>query len=132
MKVLTLIFGLFPGLLWAAESKPLSPEAFEAYVTGKTFIYGFEGQPYGGEDYLENRRVRWSFLDGHCKEGRWYAEGGDICFIYEDDPAPQCWSFFFEGDTLVAKFENNNEYRELYHTGEADEPLMCLGPQIGV
>jgi hypothetical protein len=110
----------------------LTAEEFEAYVTGKTLIYGFEGQSYGGEDYLENRRVRWSFLDGRCKSGRWYPSDGNICFVYEDNPEPQCWSFYLRGSTLVAQFENNPEYEELYETGEAEGPLQCLGPEVGV
>lgn len=110
----------------------LTTEEFEAYVTGKTLMYGFSGQNYGGEDYLDGRRVRWSFLDGRCKEGRWYPADGNICFVYEDDPAPQCWSFFFRGGGLVAQFENNPEYQELYQVGEATEPLLCYGPDVGV
>lgn len=116
----------------AAESERLTPQQFEEYVTGKTLMYGFDGQNYGGEDYLPGRTVRWSFLDGRCKSGHWYPDDGNICFIYEDNPEPQCWSFFLRGSTLVARFENNPEYEELYETGESEEPLLCLGPEVGV
>lgn len=129
---LTLLLGLIANVATAQTGDPLSAEDFEAYVTGKTLMYGFEGQPYGGEDYLENRKVRWSFLDGRCKDGYWYPSGEEICFVYEDDPAPQCWIFFRRGSTLTAQFANNDEYQELYETGESDEPLMCLGPEVGV
>ena len=112
--------------------EPLSPEAFEAYSTGKTLYYGTGGQPYGVEEYLENRRVRWSFLDGQCKAGRWYEDLDLICFVYEDNPMPQCWSFYLEGGALVAHFENEPSDVPYYEVGEADEPMLCLGPEIGV
>lgn len=110
----------------------LTPQEFESYVTGKTLLYGFEGETYGGEDYLPGRRVRWSFLDGQCKSGHWYPNEDAICFVYEDAEDPQCWSFFFRDSTLVAQFENNPEYQELYETGESADPLFCLGPEVGV
>ena len=127
-----LIAALLPLAATAGEADRLTPDEFEAYVTGKTLMYGFDGQNYGGEDYLEDRKVRWSYLDGRCKEGYWYPAGGNICFVYEDNEAPQCWSFFFRGSKLVAQFENNPEYEELYETGISTDPLLCLGPEVGV
>ena len=47
---------------FAAE--PMNGAQFEAYVEGKTLYFGQNGQAYGVEEYLEDRRVRWSFLDG--------------------------------------------------------------------
>lgn len=127
-----LAWGSAWGPAWGQDGTPLTPEEFEARVTGKTFTYGFEGQPYGGEDYLPDRKVRWSFLDGRCKDGYWYSQGSEICFVYEDNPDPQCWIFYDRPGGLVAQFANNDEYQELYETGETDEPLMCLGPEVGV
>ncbi|MCI2399334.1 hypothetical protein [Aliiroseovarius subalbicans] len=116
-----------------AQAEPgMSGAEFEAYATGKTLIYGFAGAPFGGEEYLENRRVLWSFLDGDCKDGHWYEEAGNICFVYEDTPEPQCWSFHRRGDGVVAQFENNPEYIELYQVEITDQPLLCLGPEVGV
>ena len=45
-------------------------------------------KPYGAERYLENRRVKWSFLDGICKDGYWSEKAGEICFVYEDKNSP--------------------------------------------
>ncbi|MEM6728766.1 MAG: hypothetical protein AAF618_09715, partial [Pseudomonadota bacterium] len=43
-------------------SRPMTPAEFEAYTTGKTFFFATEGnQPYGAEEYLPNRQVRWAF-----------------------------------------------------------------------
>ena len=79
-----------------------------------------------------NRRVRWSFLDGECLDGQWYEAGDLICFVYDEMPDPQCWSFFRRGGGIVARFENGSDGLELYQTREARGPLMCLGPEVGV
>lgn len=117
--------------LQAAE--PLSASEFEAYVEGRTLYYGQSGQAYGVEEYLPNRRVRWSFLDGKCKEGEWFATPeSQICFVYEDNPDPQCWSFFEDGGKLRAVFENDPQATVLYEAQQDDEPMLCYGPDVGV
>ena len=115
-----------------ATAEPMSAAEFEAYVTGKTLFYGRTGDAYGAEIYHENRRVTWSFLDGECKEGYWYNEGTNICFVYEDRPDPQCWSFEQSASGLVATFENDPASQELYEAQDVGEELVCLGPKIGV
>jgi hypothetical protein len=120
-----------PGAALAVDG-PMSGAEFEAYTTGKTLYFYSQGEAYGVEEYRENRRVTWSFLDGRCKEGTWYAEGEQICFVYEDNPGPQCWLFFREPGGLRAVFEGRETGTELYEAGEADEPMLCLGPEVGV
>lgn len=130
-RLLAVLVLLCPLAATAAEI-PLSPEEFEARVTGRTLTYSSDGQDYGAEEYLEGRRVRWSFLDGECQEGFWYEAGDQICFVYEDIPGPQCWQFYERGSRLLARFENDPERTELYETASRGEPLMCLGPKVGV
>ena len=65
----------------ALAEAPLSAAEFEARVTGKTLTYSSGGVAYGAEEYLRNRRVRWSFLDGECFEGQWFTSGDQICFV---------------------------------------------------
>lgn len=115
-----------------SAAEPMSGSEFEAYVTGKTLYFGQNGEAYGVEEYLDNRRVRWSFLDGQCKDGVWYEDQGMICFVYEDNPNPQCWTFFEEGSGLRAVFENDPDATTLYEAQQSDEPMVCLGPEIGV
>lgn len=110
----------------------MSAAEFDAYTRGKTFYYGSMGEPYGAEEYLPNRRVRWTFLDGKCQDGVWYEEDGLICFVYENQPDPQCWSFERQGGGLIARFENDPLQTELYEVRRTDEPLQCLGPEVGV
>lgn len=129
------IFALLLSLttaLPALSAEPMSAADFERYVTGKTLYFGQSGQAYGVEEYLPDRRVRWSFLDGKCKDGYWYEEASQICFVYEDNPAPQCWSFFKEGTGLRAVFENDPNSTVLYEANQNDEPMICIGPDVGV
>lgn len=110
----------------------MTAEAFDAYTRGKTLFYGFEGQLYGVERYLDGRRVVWSFLDGRCRDGIWYEENGQICFVYEDRPDPQCWSFAQGAGGLIARFENDPTATQLYEAEDIGEDMICYGPEVGV
>ncbi|WP_306131429.1 hypothetical protein [Roseivivax marinus] len=110
----------------------LTASEFEAYVTGKTLYFGQDGTAYGVERYLEDRRVQWSFLDGECKDGRWFEDRGQICFVYEDNPVPQCWSFYRAETGLRAVFENDPQATTLYEAQQDEEPMICQGPDLGV
>lgn len=122
--------------LLAAEmtlaAEPMDGATFDAYTRGKTLFYGQNGQTYGAEIYLDDRRVRWSFLDGQCKEGHWYEEAGQICFVYEDNPTPQCWAFSQNNGRLTARFENVPGATELYEADDIGEEMICLAPNLGV
>ncbi|WP_373049641.1 hypothetical protein [Thalassovita aquimarina] len=122
---------LFCATAAQADTAMSGPE-FDAYTRGKTFYYAENGAPYGGEEYLDDQRVRWSFLDGDCKEGRWHQDGALICFVYDDSPEPHCWSFFQSPDGLVARFEGDPGQTVLYEVNKSDEPMLCLGPKTGV
>jgi hypothetical protein len=116
----------------AAAQTPMSASEFESYTTGRTLYFYSAGEAYGVEEYHDGRRVTWSFLDGECREGVWFPQGEQICFVYEDRPVPQCWTFYREADGMRAIFEGGDGSTELYEAGEADEPMMCLGPEVGV
>lgn len=109
----------------------MTADEFDAYTRDKTFYYGNQGQPYGAEEYLNNRRVIWTFLDGQCEMGHWYDQGEQICFLYENKPEPQCWSFRRTQDGLIAQFENDPGQTELYEVEKRHEPLDCPGPDVG-
>jgi hypothetical protein len=111
---------------------PLSAEAFDDYTRGKTLFYGNNGVAYGVERYLDGRRVIWSFLDGDCREGVWYEQEEQICFIYEDRLEPQCWTFSVGPGGLSAQFENEPQSTQLYEAEDIGEEMMCLGPEVGV
>lgn len=113
-------------------AEPMGAQEFESYTQGKTLFYGFDGTAYGVERYLPGRRVIWSFLDGRCQEGTWYEQADQICFLYDDNNNPQCWSFLLTPEGLSARFQNDPEATELYEAGDVDEEMLCLGPDVGV
>lgn len=129
LTALSLALSTLPAL----ADTPVAPEEFEARVAGRTLEYASgEGAPFGAEEYLENRRVRWTYFDGNCQEGRWYPAGDQVCFVYDDVPSPQCWRFYLRDGRLLARFENLPGATELYETRDRSGPLQCLGPEVGV
>lgn len=130
MKFFTpLIFAL--SALPALAAEPLTGDEFEAYTKGKTLTFAENGMSYGTEQYYENRRVRWAFDQDTCIDGIWYENADDICFLYETGDPPQCWKFFLEGNKLRAVFSGESG-TELYEAFQAEKPMACLGPQVGV
>ncbi|MDJ0639414.1 MAG: hypothetical protein QNJ20_11310 [Paracoccaceae bacterium] len=131
MKVLVFLISLLP-LAANAGDRPISAEEFERLVTGKTYTYAKSGIAYGAEAYLPNRRVQWTFLDGECSEGEWFVSNEQICFVYDDIPGEQCWNFYLDGGRLQAEYVGDGAPSRLYETKRQSEPLVCLGPKIGV
>lgn len=132
MRLILALLTCLAALPTQAQDRKLTPEEFERFVTGSTILFQSRAREYGAEEYLDNRRVRWSFLDGDCTEGHWYAQGPQICFVYDDYPDPQCWQFYVRQGRLVALFEDDPEATELIEFGRRDGPLYCLGPEVGV
>ncbi|MDT0682353.1 hypothetical protein RM543_06635 [Roseicyclus sp. F158] len=116
----------------ALAQTPMSGEEFDAYTRGKTLYFYSGGVAYGVERYKADRRVTWSFLDGECKDGTWYEDDDRICFVYEDLGPDQCWTFYREDGGLRAMFQDDPQSTTLYEAGEAQEPMSCLGPEVGV
>ncbi len=113
-------------------ASPMTGAEFDAFSRGKTFYYGTNGAAYGVEEYLPDQRVRWSFLDGDCQDGRWFEEAGNICFVYEGTPDPQCWAFYLQDGQLTATFQGEGSQTVLYQIQDADQPMQCKGPEVGV
>ena len=130
LKAALILFCLITASALAQTS--MSAESFDTYTRGKTLFYGFNGTAYGAERYLDGRRVIWSFLDGDCKEGVWYEEDGQICFVYDDRPDAQCWTFSKGAGGLIARFENDPAATELYEAGDIGQEMLCYGPEVGV
>ena len=130
--ILSFAFLLSLGTAVVADGAQMSAQEFDGYTRGKTLFYGDQSGPYGAEIYLPDRRVRWSFLDGQCMDGEWYATDGLICFTYDERPKPQCWSFERGPRGLIARFENDPATTPLYEATDSTEEMLCLGPKIGV
>jgi hypothetical protein len=119
-------------MLPAIAQEPLSADAFEQFTQGRTLYYFNNGTAYGVERYLPGRRVIWSFLDGQCQDGTWYASGPFICFEYDTGLGPQCWQFYLENGQLRAVFEDGSESATPYVAEESPDDMLCLGPEVGV
>ena len=97
-----LILAVLPLASQAQEADaPLTAEGFEAIVQGRTFDTHNFSDRYGVETFLPGRRAIWRDA-GQCLEGRWRAEGELICFDYEGDPQPYCWTYHDRGGWLMA------------------------------
>lgn len=115
----------------ALAGQPMSAREFEDYVTGRTLTYNAGGKPYGVEEYMPHHRVRWAFLGDDCVEGQWFEKNGQICFVYETDLSPQCWTFEREPGGLVARFQNDPNATEVYEAKQDDHKMQCRGPLVG-
>lgn len=116
----------------AFAETPITAEEFEAHVTGKTVTYRQYEGVFGIEEYLPGRKVRWSTAPDQCLYGTWYPQGDAICFVYEYDPTPACWTFWLRGGALVALSTTGLPGEELHETDASDQGLPCPGPEVGV
>lgn len=116
----------------ARAETPITAAEFEAHVTGKTVTYQQYGAIFGIEEYLEGRKVRWSVAPNECQYGSWYPQDDYICFIYEYDPTPACWTFWLRDGALVALSLSADPGAELHETARDQTPLPCPGPDVGV
>lgn len=133
----TALAGLAAGLTLLLSSAalaepPITADEFEAHVTGKTVTYQQQDYIFGIEEYLPDRKVRWSVAPDECQYGTWYPQGENICFVYEYDPTPACWTFWLRGGALVALSENALPGNELHEVDAGTQPLPCPGPDVGV
>lgn len=133
MRALALGLALAAAPLCAAEpGRPLSAAEFDAATVGRTLYYNSGGLAYGVEQYLPGRRVIWAFLGDDCRRGEWYEDAGHICFVYEDNPEPQCWTFVKAAGGLTARLKDDPLGPPLVAVEESPEPMACLGPNVGV
>lgn len=126
-----LALALAPFAAQAADA-PLTASEFEAYATGKTLSYAQGGIVWGSEQYLPGRKVIWAFTEDDCQYGHWFEDAGNICFVYDADPDPQCWRFFRDRSGLRAVFMEDGGGTLLSEVGQSDKPLACPGPDLGV
>ncbi|MCB1405438.1 MAG: hypothetical protein KDK01_04045 [Rhodobacteraceae bacterium] len=123
-----------PATAQEAEPQPMSAEAFDAYTLGRTLSYSVQGTAYGVEQYLPDRRVRWTFIGDQCQDGVWYERNGNICFLYDNAPTnEQCWTFYQTDTGLRAVFQGpDGASTELYEVEQSTAPMACMGPGVGV
>ncbi|WP_146174160.1 hypothetical protein [Litoreibacter ponti] len=116
----------------ALAERIMTAKEFSDFVTGTTVYFERRGQPYGAEQYRSTREVIWTFLDGQCQRGTWFAERDEICFLYDGLPDAQCWHFIEDGDTRRARLVGDPPEDDLVVVGQDNQLLDCPGPDVGV
>ncbi len=130
MRLTALLLALLP-LPVLAETL-MTADEFEAFVTGRVMDFSQGGQVWGTEQYKSNRRVMWAFTDAECREGYWYDDGEQICFIYENPDDPQCWYFYKTDRGVSVRFAEDPVGTEMSTVTQSPGPLGCPGPDVGV
>lgn len=130
----TILAATFLAAFPAAAERVLTPDEFAAMAIGRTMHFDRFGEAFGAEQYFEDGRVIWAFDGGGCQRGIWFANReGDICFVYSDDPAPQCWSFMEREDgRFVARLDGADPEEDLVSRRVSDEALDCPAPDVGI
>lgn len=116
----------------AFAEAPLTAEAFNTLSEGRIMTWAEFGRVYGVEQYLPDRRVRWTVTGDDCKTGHWYADGPLICFIYEDLPDPVCWEMTQSTTGLHARHSAVSPEADPVVIEDTSKPFACLGPEVGV
>ena len=115
-----------------ANERIISAEEFDSFASGSTLYFNRAGQPYGAEEYKDDRRVIWTFLDGTCERGAWYDQGDQICFVYETQSEAQCWHFIERDGVKRARVIGDIPSNDLFVVGQDNRRLECPGPGVGV
>lgn len=125
MRRLALALLLLPAAAFAETDPPLTAEAFESIVEGRTFDTHTPAGRYGVETFLPGRRAIWRDAE-QCLQGTWRPEGELICFDYEGDPFSHCWTYHDRDGWLEAWLDGDRgtEPIMLY---PADEVVTCEG-----
>ena len=108
-----------------ADDPPMPADDFEAFVQGRTFDTYDQSGLYGVETFLPGRRAIWRDAE-ECKEGIWRQAGPLICFDYQGDPEPHCWTYHSRGDYLMGWLDGDrtNAPIMLY---PAEDVVTCEG-----
>lgn len=119
-----------PAVAETAAGHVLDGPGFARAVEGWTVVWGRNGMPYGVEQYRPGNRVTWSFEDGSCITGRWWAGAQGICFAYEGG-APLCWTAREGPAGLRVWVTGDPDPMPLTELSRHRAPLRCPAPNLG-
>lgn len=133
MRLILLTIAALSGTPALAE-RVLTADEFARMVTGKTLHFDRFGAPFGSEQYFGDKRVIWAFEGGDCQRGIWYDNAaGEICFVYDTDPASQCWDFLETDDgEFHARLSGSESSADLITSDVSTADLDCPLPDLGV
>lgn len=128
--ILCLILAATP----ATAERAVSADEFSEMVTGRTLHFDREGLPFGSEQYFDDHRVIWAFEGGQCQRGIWFENpAGEICFVYDSEPAPQCWTFLqMPTGAFHARSVGADPSDDLVTRDVTRDALDCPLPDLGV
>lgn len=124
-RALFLALLLLPGPGFAEGDLPMTTEAFERFVEGRTMDTHDQSGRYGVETFLPGRRAIWRDAE-QCLEGTWRPQGDLICFDYRGIDAPYCWTYHDRGGWLMAWLDGNRGLQPIM-LYPADEVVTCEG-----
>lgn len=126
---------LILSLIFAAPcfaDNALSQKEFEELAQDRTLYFFRDGVFFGAEEFHDNRLTTWKFSDGTCVSGRWYPIQDQICFEYEADPTPHCWTMhrLNSGDIEIRSVGDDAPEGQIMLRQVSENPIKC-GPQVG-
>lgn len=110
----------------------MTADEFDAFSRGKTLDYSVNGRIWGSETYGPDRKTLDADVGGPCLEGRWFAEGDAICFVYPARDGQHCWQYWRVGDAVFARPLSAAPGDPPQRVTVASGPLACPGPDVGV
>jgi hypothetical protein len=125
-----------PAAVPAAAETPMTGAEFQAHVGTNTFSYAYSNGVRGTADYGPGRTLLWAFEGDDCISGKWFEDGDQLCFAFEDGRLSACWHFFKDNGRLrgQATYLGSGDLAEIeiFEVSHTDQPLGCLGPDVGV
>ena len=120
----------------AAAETPMTGAEFQAHVGTNTFSYAYSNGVRGTADYGPDRTLLWAFEGDDCISGKWFEDGDQLCFAFEDGRLSACWHFFKDNGRLrgQATYLGSGDLAEIeiFEVSHTDQPLTCAGPDVGV
>ena len=109
-------------------------DEFQQLSEGKTQYFTRDGVEFGAEQFYKNRTSTWQYEDGTCTVGQWYPVGDAICFVYEEQPVPQCWHVVRRDGNIYARLRGTaaGDVSELLMSHVDNKPVPCPAPDLGV
>ncbi len=129
-SVFALLLLLLTASTGIAQDSRLSPDAYETYTRGYTIVFQQDGQIIGAEQYLSDRQVVWTFVDGNCTRGEWYVRNGAICFAYENSSDDPCWYADLVEGGLRVSFAQNPQIQQ-FEKYKSTQPIQCANTYLG-
>jgi len=116
----------------AHAQQALNGAEFDALSRDTTMYFTNNGQFFGAEQFLPDQRSIWRAQDGTCVNGKWREVAGNICFLYDNNDGPFCWSITTSDAGITVTSTSGPDPLVLELSGQDTQPILCTGPAFGV